>query len=280
MSSDITPIVAYLSLHLILSISVILLNGLFMISLVKTKSLHTPSNAVLGCLCCSDLLMGIASFFAWTVDITSFVDTQWNNFELAFEIIQARMVFTGLSSLFIILATFDRYAAICHPYKYLRYATSKLYAIISICTCLVYALPISTSYVMGRFYGKYSRKVIFAIIFTATMTVLIYCNWKILRVIRRHSRQITSVERRFDGQSNRFQCDTNRYYIVLLLLILFGFCKIPRIILFFSINIHSFLILSITADIMLLLNSLFNPLVYYYRLRLFRNAMRELICRQ
>ena len=277
----IVPMVAYLSLLLVLSISVILLNGLFMISLVKTKSLHTPSNAVLGCLCCSDLLIGVASFLAWAIDIASIVRNQLISYDIFVVIFQALMVFTGFSSLFIILATCDRYAAICHPYKYRQYATSKLYAIISICTCLVYALAISLSYVMDEFYQTYSRHVILAIVFLATSAVLIYCNWKILRVIRRHRRQIASVERHFERQNSGFQCDTNRYYIVLLLLILFGFCKIPRIIFFFNINrtmnLLSFITLIIT-DFMLQLNSLLNPLVYCFRIRLFRNAMKELIC--
>ena len=276
--------VVLLSIQIVLSVSVILLNGLFIVALVKTGSLHTPSNAVLGCLCCCDLLIGTMSILLWIFSIGSIVNSHWDNFKLLVAVFHAYMTCAGLSTIFVILVTFDRYAAICHPYKYLQYVTSKLYTIISVCTCSAFALAMTLSYILDSINSTLPRDVAYAIIVITTAIILIYCNWKILHVIRRHRREIASIGSQRNGQHVGFQSEKNRYYIILLLIILFFFCRSPRIVWSFyfqnSNSTMSFILGFVASCIILQLNSLLNPLVYYFRIRLFRNAMKDLLCRQ
>ena len=275
--------IVYLSIELIFSVSVLLLNGLFMISLVKTRSFHTPSNTVLGCLSFCDLLIGTHSFLLWILNIVSIVSGQSRDDEKSI-VFQGFMSCIGYSTLFIIFVNFDRYVAICHPFKYLLHATSKLYVIITASTCLVYAIATAVSYTLFSISNSLHREVTFAIMATATTTILIFCNWKILIVIRRHRLEISSVARNSDEQHSGFQNERKRYHVIVLLVILFFICKLPRIIYSFNIqHAHSsmsFYILGISSTNFLLLNSLLNPLVYYFRIKLFRDAMKELLCFQ
>ena len=283
MNFPIALMIVYISIQLVLSVSVILLNGLFIISLAKTRSLHTPSNAVLGCLSLCDLLVGTLAFVLWMLQIVSIATKQSRTYEMSI-VFQGLMSCIGYSTLFMIFVNFDRYTAICHPFKYLLHATSKLYTIISTCTFLLYAIATAVSYLLFSITNSFHREVTFAIMAIATTTILIFCNWSISRVIRRHRREISSVERNSDEQHHRFQNERKRYYVILLLVVIFAICKIPRVI--FSFNIqrsHSnmlFYILGITSNTFLLLNSLLNPIVYYFRIKLFRNAMKELLCCQ
>ena len=281
--------IVYFSIIPVIAAFVIALNCIFVITLLKIRSLQTSSNAVLGCLCSSDLLIGVFTFPVWGLHI-SLIYSQPSHegikLLIAFGIV--RLGFTGLSSLFIMLVNLDRYVAICHPYKYIKYATSKLYVIIFICTCLIYAVTTTLSFILYERYGTLCRNVNFAIIFIATMAVLIYCNWKILRVIGRHRREIASVERNSygHGQQSGFHGETKRYRIIIIVVILFAICKLPQILsylLIFIVRLRVTFPLFIfyhVSDILLLVNGLLNPLVFCFSVKCFRTAVKSLFCCQ
>ena len=274
----------FISIFSILSTSVVFLNGLFLTALFKTRSLHTPSNTILGGLCCSDLLIGIFALPQWILLIREKADTF--NGQTYFVFFSSFLLCTGLSSIFMTLVNLDRYAAICHPFKYLQYATPKLHATISIFTCLAFVAAVGVAYGLNHIFGRNYTIVIFVMLVVAAKCTWIYFNWKILLVIRRHRREIASVERHISGQQNRFQSDTKRYRIIVLLIILFAFCKLPPCIFYMLIIVGSveisnlLLIPALVSDILLLSNSLFNPLVYYISTSVFRTAMKSVLCCQ
>ena len=126
---------------------------------------------------------------------------------------------------------------------------------------------------------------ILMIIFSITAIVLTYCNWNILRVIRRHRRRITSAERCRDEQHSRFQRDTKKYRLVVTSVMLFIVCKTPSFILILVVFIAKCLpwtwtlrILFHFSNNLLLLNSVLNPLLFCFRVTIFRNAVKELFC--
>ena len=271
---------AYLIGKLALSMSAFLMNGSFLIALVKRRSLHTPSNTVLGCLCSSDLLLGLISFALSARSLSRLYTS--SDFDLFTEIFEVVLVLTGLSSLFMILVNVDRYTAICHPYRYLRYATNKLYTIIFILTFLVYAIVIIVSYVTDGLNNGYSTNAIIMVIISISTLILMYCTFNILRVVRRHRREIAAIERCQDMQHPGIQIDIKRSHIVLSLVILFTFCKLPNVISYMlivmiEVDFTLFLLMfAIISDILHILNSLLNPLVFYFRLSIFRCAMKDL----
>ena len=287
MGSILPAVVLQNCIEIVISIPIIAFNGLFMIALVKKKTLHNPSNAVLGCLCCSDLVMGILSFFMlvplffWIFGYSSPDD--FHVYDLVFGV---RSVFGLLSMIFIMLVNIDRYAAICHPFKYLQYATPTLFAAIGLCTCLVAIVLTSASIAVKTIYKTNSIYVIAIIVFVAIASALIYCNMRIIRVTQRHSREIASRQGQGDGQYSRYQNEKRRYRIVVLLVIIFVLCKLPNVILVFFIAVVkmkitiSIYIFSLVSNTIFLLDSLINPIVYYFRLQVFRNAIKTVFCSQ
>ena len=263
----------------------ILFNGLFMVALVKKKSLHTPSNAVLGCLCCNDLLIGIISMPLWilntSIDFKSLDHNAAGHFVIISKIFY---VSTGLSSLFMMLVNLDRYAAICQPFKYLQNATAKLYAVISICTFVIFVLLMSITLVIDRVYDVYSAIFILITMLLLITLSLIFCNWKIIIVILRHRRSIASVERQSVTQHSEFQRETKRYHIVVLLIIFYVLLNLPSRVSLILFVVHKtrftdlLLIFYMVSNVLLLLNSVINPLVYCFRIRVFRSAVRDLFC--
>ena len=258
-----------------------------MIALVRKKTLHQPSNAALGCLCCSDLFIGLLSLlmviptFFWI-----FGSSSSDRFR-AYQIFFAMRTFSAcLSTMFIMLVNLDRYAAICYPFKYLEYATPKLYTVIVIFVCIFSILVCSVIIYIGQVSEQQSIYLIATIIVLVVAFVLAYCNLSIIRVTQRHSREIASSESHDDGQHRRYQCETNRYRIVALLVIVFMLCKLPSVI--FSIltavakmkYTTPLYIFHLASSTIFLLDSLINPIAYYFRLKVFRDALKAVFCPQ
>ena len=265
----------YYAIEIIISISIILLNGCFMVALIKKSSLHTPSNSILGCLSCSDLIIGIPLFLGFAA--LRYVES----IDVSIATARALCAISGLSSLFIVLVNLDRYIAICHPYWYLQYATIKRYSIVSVSMLLLYSVCITISVMLDKGYTKTSRLVIYSSIYIATILILMYCNWKILRVIARHRREVASIERHVGERHNS---DTARYRIVIVLVVMYLFCKVPGRIFYiplmrarFQITFISLFILALVFNFLTLLNSVLDPIVYCFRIRVFRDAIKEVL---
>ena len=272
------------TIDIVISIIVVILNGMFMIALVKKRELHNPSNAVLGCLCLCDLLMGILSCLVSILFLVLRFRVFAEQNTIHYNILEARSIFIALSAIFMTLVNVDRYAAICHPFKYLQYATPKRYAIISTFACLLVVVMLSSAIVFDRFYNIYSYMFVCLAAFVAIALVLIYCNFEIICVIRRHRRAVFAVSCQPANEQSVLQSDAKRYRIVLLLFVIFVICKLPIIISLllvraFKIRLsNTLLYVLLISDTLLLLDSLINPLVYYFRLKVFRNAIKEEFC--
>ena len=282
-----TTLIVFLIIQFVLSLSVAILNGLMMVAFVKKRTLQTPSNGVLGCLCCSDLLIGILTLPIWGIYVSLALNNSfWDSKHLMISIAEAFLVFTGLSSLFMMLVTLDRFTAICHPYKYIQYAVAKRYIVTSVGICSCYVFIFGVAYAIDKLYQVHSVAIIIITVFSATSFILICCNLKIIKVIRRHRREIVSVERQINRHNNRFSRETKRYHSIVLLVILYFFCKAPHIALFLFILMQklrftvSLYVLAKVSDILLLLNSMCNPLVYCLSISSLRNAVKEIFCRK
>ena len=286
MGSILTFIVIHIIIEIAISILAITLNGIFMIALVKKKALHNPSNAALGCLCCSDLLIGLLGCCMSIHLALRIFGSSSGKIDTYIFFFDVRSLITCLSSMFVTMVNIDRYAAICHPFKYLQYATPKLYAFIAIVGCIFTILETCACILLDRFYRKNFTNVINTINFTVVTFVLVYCNLCIVKVTQRHSREIASIDRQDNGQRSRYQSDIKRYYIVALLVIIFVLCKLPGItVLFLPIvtsfeNTAAFRYLALATNTICLVDSLLNPLVYYFRLQVFRNAIKDVFCSQ
>ena len=270
--------------QLVLSITVVCLNGPFLIALLKTASLHTPSNAALGCLCFSDVIIGTVSIISWSLLSSIMFGDYVEDFTKLFALmIKLYFIIVGFSALFIIAVNLDRYASICHPYKYLQYATPKLYVIISVCAVFSYAAVVCCLLLIFNIYTYYVQ-LLMAIVIGITILIIVFCNWRIFRIIRRHRRQI--VAQVTCEHHNRLDREGKRHNVIVVLVISFLICNMPIILLTiglpFDLPIESRLYssVSILSHFFVELNSIINPLVYLFRIRIFRNAVKELFCFQ
>ena len=117
----------------------------------------------------------------------------------------------------------------------MQYVTIKLYAVIAICVFVTYILLMGAAiFIEMQYHANVSAAMFFTILNTTTI-MLIVCNWKILKVIRRHRREIVSVERNTDRHNTRFQNETNRYRVIIILVILYVCSQVPHIIAFLII---------------------------------------------
>ena len=273
-----------ISCQLILSTIVVFLNGPFMIALAKNSSLHTPSNAILGCLCSSDMIIGIVTFLMWSCNIPALMDISLSNFTPLSTITQVYLVFTGFSAIFIAAVYLDRYVAICHPFKYLQYATAKMYSILSVCACFLYAVLVGISFLIDNIYNTLSIFLVVFITVSIAIIIVIYCTGRIFKVIRRHSREIASVGQLHGRQNSGYHHESKRYQLIVVLAIIFVVCNLPRIASVFVAILSGYngklsetiSIYAVVSDGLVLLNSVINPIVYFARIRLFRNAVKEM----
>ena len=273
--------IIYLCCQFVLCICAIFFNGLYLIALVKKRSLRSPSNTILGCLCCSDLLIGVLTLPLWAYNVLLYANNSVHqNFQKRIVFSMGFLVFTSLSSMFMILVNLDRYAAICRPFKYLQYATSRLYAVISTCTCVLYLIAITTALVLDKIFHTFSAVVIVMIIVCSAVVIFLYCTWKIVKVIHKHRREIATSNRQHCGLNS----ETMRHRIVTVLTVLFVFFKVPSFIpyiLFVIRNVEvtgPMLMFGMVSSLLLPLNSLVNPLIYYFRIKVLRNAMVDVLC--
>ena len=273
-------------IEIVMSVPIIIFNGMFMIALVKKKTLHNPSNAALGCLCCSDLLTGLFSFLLMVPTFFWIFGSSSDWFYAYSIVFEARAVFCFLSMVFIMFVNIDRYAAICHPFKYLQYATPKLYAVIAISTCLFAIVQGSAVIVAYTIYRERSIYWVSIVNLVAIAVVLVYCNLRIIKVTQRHSREIASSENLDVEHHRRYQNEKRRYRIVVLLVAIFVLCKLPNVIYVFLIFLVKmkrtvpFSMFNLASNTIFLFDSLINPIAYYFRLKVFRTALKAVFCSQ
>jgi len=114
-----------IGVNILLMVLIIISNGMFLITLIRKASLHTVSNILLGALSLSDLLIGTILEPFGIFQLVKLSQLQYNAQLFAIKVLLSHSLI-GLSFLYVTLITCDRYLAICHPFKYLRYATNKL----------------------------------------------------------------------------------------------------------------------------------------------------------
>ena len=257
-------------------------------SLHWLRRLHyTPSNAALGRLCFSDLMIGTVSILVCTSLVSAlFGDDSEDIYKLFILMFQLYFSFVGLSALPIIAVNLDRYASIYHPFKYLQYATPKLYVIITVCAVSSYAVIVCCLLLIYNIYNTYSLLFLVAIIICIAIFIIVFCNWLIIRVISRHRREIASVAHVTGEHRIRFDYERKRHKVIILLVVVFLVCNIPTI--FAALGNYfraqwlseGFWLITILSVFLVELNSIINPLVYLLRVGIFRNAVKDIFCFQ
>ena len=268
-----------LSLDIIPAVLTIIGNAVFFATLLKTSSLHNPSNLLLGALCVTDLVVGFVCqplFIAVIVGpATPCCPPVTKAYNLIFGLSSLNSFICGL------LITLDRYFAVFYPYKYREWANCRRYAIIASVIFVIFA---SYSTLKIPYFEKSRISfLIFDICLELTVIVaVLFIYAKIWRVVFNKSRAVVSVGRIRGRELHDMKVklnDRKRTLTVAIILLTFLACYTPLMV-YYCLSLLFYLnkmpkytfSLGIWANFLALCNSCLNPLIYCARSSEIRNA--------
>ena len=270
----------------VVAILTIVGNGLFIITIVKKRSLHKPSNILLGVLALSDVLVGIIAQPLFIIELSFAVSGKFTGVWYTISYF-TKWGFVFFSFLYINVITFDRYIAVCYPTWYYSKATCKSHITIAVSVLILSAISYSTGQSVGHTVNTYIPEHIFTTFVAISLLITGFCNFKVFKVIRRQQKEIreqtVAVHHVRSSQSGQ---DTYKSLIIPVITILLFICSIPMVIIELlwvsvdDLNIpdsHHYVI-QLWTEFLILLNSFVNPIVYYARMKVFRSAARKVLC--
>lgn len=260
-------------------------NIIFFITLIKTKSLHTPSNIILGALCFSDLLVG---FIVQPIDLIFYFRTvvaRQINQNIAILGHLTSQLCVGLSFVYTLVGSIDRYLAICHPYRYHAQATNKRH-LITVIICGALWMMVTLIDVLSPLH---SASAIINFIFTLVSMMAILFSWfKVCKVMKHHQKAIVSMRSQPSMEElRRRRAERKKTYTVGIIMAVLIFCYTPVC----AVTIHLIIsnrlsclhkrsdhVIILWARLFVNVNSLLNPFIYYMRSRDFREAAKRVLC--
>lgn len=260
-----------------LGLSATLTNALFILAILRTPTLHTPSNVLLCFLAFSDFGVG---FVVQPLFIAVMVSN--SHLQLLISCMEsASVLLYGASMLTMTAIAVDRYLAL---FLHLRYRTivtvprtlkAKIF-LWFVCLC---------AYFFRYLLAQKIRYILIVALILACVFTSSYCYIQILRIVQRHRRQIIdqtlSIARQFSsscvptiGQGKSIK---TMYYIHGL----FVLCVLPYIVGIMLLLIfgqsQSVVIYRYAAWNILTMNSVLNPFLYCWRIQAIKIAIKALL---
>ena len=260
-----------------------LLNVLIIIS-VKTKVfLRTKSNIALACLAVTDAVMGLIGqpvFISLVFTRLQGEDTL--NLKQAVVNAFILRLLTTLSLFHLALINVERYIAIKHSLRYATIVTEvRLICSSAFFWIIAFLLTLPTIILQD---DSIKRK-ISSVTMTSCLAIIAFCQVVLYREARRHQRQTieqqisTEVKQRKLKEKKALKTTT-----IVLFFLLLNYSPLLFVQILFNIYIiesdNSRDILTLTAIFSVIANSFVNPIIYCARVRQFRVAFIELICRK
>ena len=257
-------------------------NAVILLSIWRTKSLHSPSNTLLFTLSLTDFLVGTVTQPLYVISRLYFLITEKDGQQAlldAFDVISSLL--SGVSFITATLISIDRYLVLFLHLRYRCIVTSKRISVFIVGSWLLSAIwGFIWTHSLRTFYflGFASSTTCFSII------VVMYC--KIYQVIRRHRNNIYN-QPQFQETKSSSRVNFNSYtrsvlntFIVCFLLFL---CYFPYLCTaaFIQLGGHSLakkMSLEVSGTI-IFINSSLNPFVYFWRVKEFRSAIKNTLQR-
>ena len=257
---------------------IIALNILVMTA-VKTKpQLRTKSNIALACLSTTDLVVGLVlqplyiakESLLLRVGIMFCTETDASNTEVTFVCFLA-------SFHHLVLMSAERYVAIKYPFVYETQVTEVR---IIMGSALAWATAVILSYI-GLLHGA-------VVMVSETLLIIlpIYFNVSVYKEVRRNNKQIGAnlvsleAKEKLLKKKKAFYTTTIVVLVILLCYIPSSICSIILISFKERISLNIMIPALLASSLLPVLNSLFNPLIYAFRIRYFRAAFIQLLARQ
>ena len=189
----------FLALDIIPAIATVVGNSVFLLTLIRTKSLHRPSNILLGALCVSDLLVGYITRPLYICFLIKILLKHEVTAELSFALGISFLLCSGLSFNLAVHITIDRYVAICHPFFYHTFATCKKYIISTIASWVLWIIFVSLE-TRWFFTNRLVHGVFIAVIILVAFIIIAACYGKIIAVLLKQRLSVINIGE-IEGQS-------------------------------------------------------------------------------
>lgn len=253
------------------------LNGLIILTIYRSPTLHTPSNIFLCNMALSDLIVAVVAIptlSAWRITEIRNTDPETVCF-IAQASSMVGVTVGGVSFLSITVATLDRYLAVKLHLRYVSVVTT--YRACLVCLALWLACFIAS---FSLLLGMLAFHICTLVVLPFCMTVVLFCHIKIFKVVKQQQSKIRNSVMAVPG--NQVSSNAHRLkksisvlkYVFILHLILYGpflsSCVVEVIIEEVSLDFLNVWVLTIA---LLLTNSALNPLIYCWRLKEVRSAM-------
>ncbi|XP_078361201.1 histamine H2 receptor-like [Oculina patagonica] len=267
---------------------IILLNILLIVAVKSKRHLRNKSNTALACLATTDLMVGLVVQPLHIVSEGLLLKGEANTYcsltDLA-ETITIKCCMASFHHLLLISA--ERYIAIKHTFQYENLVT-EVRIIVASCVAWVAAIlvPLEDALMTEK---DFVKRLAVSIMWPAIFLFLpmIYFNVAVYKEVRRNEQQIAANQVSLEAKEKILNNKKAFYTTTIVLLVIF-LCLFPVNICFvilasfrdrISANSGHIAIYLLTL-IPVVLNSLFNPLIYSVRIRHFRVAFIQLLSRK
>ncbi|XP_020906135.1 melanocortin receptor 4 [Exaiptasia diaphana] len=271
-----TVAVVLIVVNALASVFVILSNFTAMYTIVRTPALHSPSNVFILGLAMSDFAVGtIAQPALITIQASAIKNNSvyFCNAVKVFEFVGWTLASVSLLTLTALTA--DRFLAIHFHLRYQEFVTNRRVGIVLVIIWLYGLLSGSLKIIIGK-----GILILHVIVLVPVAIMNVNFLLKIHLTVRRHSAEIEALQQTAQLNMPRMKKSVKVTYLVVAA---FASFYLPYICCAGAIAIKG----KETSDIVLayriteslvLLNSLVNPMIYYWRIEELRNATRQLIC--
>lgn len=273
----------FASVNVLIIIIAVLLNLVALVILVKQRSLHNPSNAVLASMCIADLVSTLLVQTVYEFMLECLLNDSpgcINNtivkiFHVTFTACK------GPTSFITAMVSVDRYMAICFPFKYLGYVTitrnvaivasfSAVWTVYSL--CLILLLPLKVFYI----------SIVIILFFSITAMNISYM--QILIIVHKQRVRVQAVGEIGGTVSSPQEREKSKSFVIIFELMIFNLFNLP--ILIFAIQYlvngfensykNPFVLINVGFTLSNML-CLLNPIVYCFRSSEIRKAAKKML---
>ena len=254
------------------------LNILVMVAVKTTRQLRTKSNVALACLSTTDLVVGLVVQPLHITSAASLLLRGERMFCTITDISRTMSIICILASLHnLVLMSAERYIAIKHPF---RHETQVTEVRIIMASALAWAAAI-IFYTVSLW-----PSVILIVSETLLILLPVYFNVTVYKEVRRSEKQNAANQVSLEAKEKLLK-KRKAFYTTVIVLLVILLCYIPGnicliILLSFKERIPPNITVnaSFLLELMPVLNSLFNPLIYAFRIRYFRISFIQLLSRK
>ena len=269
----------YICLLWIMAFVIVFINGVCIITMVKTSVMRKPSDILLKCMVTCDLLMGIFTVPLWLTSLL-LAYYLYPNCGLYTVTVFSGYFIAWVDYLIITLITLDRYLSICKPYCYVKWSGTKhIYRIVLVFISIGSLIAVSSMFVFGNFTLQ-ATVLGFVILVILVVNVILYA--KISQTIKYMDKYYRKIVGKQFATRKVTSYEKKGQVINMMMLLTLAFSYCPY---FLSQVVHFFgaleddlgYALGIWGYAFIFIRSLVNPILYCISFAKFRNRCVQLL---